>query len=83
MKSLLTIALALLLPSLYTIAMMALEFSVGNRVNNRLHVEGEYFNLNPNWKGHSISFIHYPQQLLGLFCCASHCGDITEIKPKV
>ncbi len=55
MKILLTIALALLLPSLYTIAMMGLELSVGNRVYNRLHVEGEYFNLSPNWKGHSIS----------------------------
>jgi len=54
MKALFTISLVLLLPSLYTIALMAREWSVGERVYSRLHVEGEYLNLSPRWKGHSI-----------------------------
>ncbi len=55
MKALFAIGLVLLLPSLYTIALMTREWSVGERVYAQLHVEGEYFDLRPHWKGHSIS----------------------------
>jgi hypothetical protein len=54
-KTLFVIGLVLLLPSLYTIGLIARELSVGERVYGRLHVDGEYLNLSPSWKGHSIS----------------------------